>query len=343
MPPCSRLLTAQCVSLNFHSLDLYHHLALTFTLARSCHIKTVPNSLSSTGVGQNKAKRIVSQPDIRSSLPKTPVGGVSVLRAINPDPDSRLSRILLDISEICMHNASISESLGETSKRDSWKLLAKAVESRVRCHSAFSGDWGRAGDALGTNLVSNLLRYYESLKDVQMLATIVCVLRHPIFENHPSFKILPSGADEHKYDLFIQKYANLLYAWGLLTTRAELNKHLARVPLEDDTRLGSDDEENRSPGISLAFQCHRCAKEVVGGNYCESCKNFAFRCVICDTAVRGLFTVCDACGHGGHVRHLTSWFASHEECPTGCGCVCVIRPAPSAPVTAEVDAKEIAC
>ncbi|GKZ00061.1 hypothetical protein MPSEU_000959500 [Mayamaea pseudoterrestris] len=284
----------------------------------------LPNSLSNRGSGRDLAKRM-SMPNLRYSPQRTSrpqVGGVSVLRAINPDPESRLSRVLLDISETCLHNASVSESLGENSKRDTWKLLAKAVESRVRCHNAFSGDWGRSGDALGTNLVRYILRYYESLKDVQMLATIVCVLRHPIFMNHPAFKMLPAGPEEHKYDVFIKKYADLLYLWNLLTTRAELTKHLARVPPEDD--------ENRSPGVSLVLSCPRCAKEIVGaGTYCESCRNFAFRCVICDTAVRGLFTICDACGHGGHVRHLTSWFALHEECPTGCGCLCVMRPAPS--------------
>jgi Zinc-ribbon, C4HC2 type len=38
-------------------------------------------------------------------------------------------------------------------------------------------------------------------------------------------------------------------------------------------------------------------------------------------------TVClPRCGHGGHMSHLKAWFLKHKECPTGCGCQCVILP-----------------
>jgi hypothetical protein len=40
--------------------------------------------------------------------------------------------------------------------------------------------------------------------------------------------------------------------------------------------------------------------------------------------VRGLFTLCEICGHGGHVIHLTEWFARSSDCPTGCGCKCTV-------------------
>jgi hypothetical protein len=42
--------------------------------------------------------------------------------------------------------------------------------------------------------------------------------------------------------------------------------------------------------------------------------------------VKGLFTVCDICNHGGHVGHMTLWFSKHIECPTGCGCNCALSP-----------------
>ena len=293
----------------------------------------MPNSLSNNHLSRRgPSRRIVSLPNVQAP-PRKVQGGVSVLRASNPDPGSRVSKVLLDISEICLCNASVSESLGENSKRDTWKLLSKAVESRVKNNHTFSGDWGRSGDALGTNLVRNFLHYYESLGDIQMLSTIVCVLRHPLLEKHPSFKILPAGKDEQKYDFYIRKYADLLYAWGLLNMRAELTKHLTHVPSQTTSLKSSNHQDgvdgNQSPGISLAFRCPRCSNDVLGQNYCQTCKSYAFRCIICDNAVRGLFTVCHTCGHGGHVQHLMSWFSSNDSCPTGCGCQCVFLATPS--------------
>lgn len=298
------------------------------TNRKSPSSELVPNSLLRSLVGPAKTKRTVSLPDVRSQPSRTRVGGIHVLRVADQDPSHLLSDALREISEVCSFNANVSESLGEMSKRDMWNLLAKSVDSRLKSHSTVTGDWERAGDALGMNLVKNVLSYYECLRDIQMLATMVCVLRHPIFEIYPSFRILPGGAEDHKYDLFLRKYANLLYSWSRCTIRAEVNKHLSRVFPSDrgDAWQPGLDKENQSIGITLAFQCPLCASEVVGDSYCHSCRNFGFRCVICDTAVRGLFTCCEMCGHGGHVRHLTAWFSTHGECPTGCGCQCIIRP-----------------
>ena len=47
------------------------------------------------------------------------------------------------------------------------------------------------------------------------------------------------------------------------------------------------------------------------------------RCAVCDTGrVRGLGWYCGRCGHGGHLKCITQWFAQNSECPTGCGCRC---------------------
>jgi hypothetical protein len=294
---------------------------------------TVPNSLTGNRNSKSKSKSrdALAAAGILVPTWRTRVSGVSVIRAANPDPRGLLSNVLVEIYTACLHNASVADLLNETGRRDAWTLLAKAVESRLKNHQTSSGDWGRAGDALGTNLVANILRYYESFGDFQMLATMVCVLRHPGLESFPTFKVVPTGKDEAKYDVYIHRYADLLYVWGLLTVRAEVNKHLVRLPSvarPTESSYAGGNDENLHPGIALSLQCPRCRKECIGRNFCDTCKVCAFRCIICDTAVRGLFTVCDMCGHGGHVRHLTTWFASHNECPTGCGCNCVLRSAP---------------
>ncbi|KAJ1884782.1 hypothetical protein LPJ66_010440 [Kickxella alabastrina] len=77
---------------------------------------------------------------------------------------------------------------------------------------------------------------------------------------------------------------------------------------------------------------------------CPGCSNRLPRCVVCRmtlgtpvvapnasveecVALGGdfahWFSWCQTCGHGGHVSHMRSWFATHRECPiSGCDCPC---------------------
>ena len=41
----------------------------------------------------------------------------------------------------------------------------------------------------------------------------------------------------------------------------------------------------------------------------------------------GLSNFCLACGHGGHSEHMMSWFETETQCPSGCGCYCVVETA----------------
>jgi hypothetical protein len=183
-----------------------------------------------------------------------------------------------------------------------------------------------------------------------MLATIFCVLSGGCRNTSQpgSLKLLPHGQDE-KYDSYIRKYAELLYAWGLLSLRAELNKHLIRIPSRLEGGISSEignklllrtpprregalsveerSDSGRVPGVAVIFHCPRCGQDTDSNtNFCRSCQDFAFRCSICDNAVRGLFTVCAVCGHGGHLQHMKLWFSSNSQCPTGCGCDCKFVP-----------------
>jgi hypothetical protein len=191
-----------------------------------------------------------------------------------------------------------------------------------------------------------------------MLSTIVCVLRDSRRQSDkPGLKLIPSGQDE-KYDMYIHRYSDLLYGWGLLTIRAELLKNLVRpFPSTELTQRipgAQEGEHFEVSGIGLLFSCPRCGGNTEPGtNCCRSCQDYAFRCALCDNAVRGLFTVCKryvkrslsfkntlpceldlqmqsnlrSCGHGGHMNHIREWFypggkQSRFLCPTGCGCKC---------------------
>jgi hypothetical protein len=184
---------------------------------------------------------------------------------------------------------------------ETWQLVSKVVRNRMKyAGQGFDGWGGGGGGALGVGLVGSLLRFYESLGDVQMLSTLVCVLRSKQ-QTSTNGKgrvcfLLPPDQDA-RYDLYIRRYADLLYGWGLLTIRAELNKHLVRTVAPSEIGgtevIDGVDESQSSAGIALEFKCPRCAGSSEFGYYCFTCKDYAFRCVICDNAVRGLFTVCD--------------------------------------------------
>lgn len=246
---------------------------------------------------------------------------------------------LENIKRICLHNASVCETFGETEKEGVWKLFAQIVDDQMDDEDkTFNGWGGNGGGALGVDLVSSLLRYYECLGDVQMLATIFCVLSggHRSTRRAGQTYLLPQGQDE-KYDAYIRKYAELLYSWGLLSIRAELNKHLIRIPSTREGDLSTEEksEAGRSPGFAVVFLCPRCGQDAdTNANMCRNCQDYAFRCSICDNAVRGLFTVCDVCNHGGHVQHMTLWFSNNIACPTGCGCNCTFSPMTQASVEA---------
>jgi Zinc-ribbon, C4HC2 type len=230
-----------------------------------------------------------------------------------------------NIERRCLHNANVCERLGEHQKKETWIVVSKIVRSRIqRLGQGFDGWGGLGGGSLGVGLIDNILRYYEALGDVQMLSTLVCVLRDR--SGQRGWFILPTDQGM-RYDAYIRLYAHILYGWHLLTIRAELNKHLVRsAPMLEYGGLDAADVVNNkdsSPGIAFVIKCPRCSNDnEYGANYCRSCRDYSFRCALCEHAVRGLFTVCEVCGHGGHVNHMTEWFTSHDTCPTGCGCTC---------------------
>jgi hypothetical protein len=243
------------------------------------------------------------------------------------------------LQSICLYNAKICRDYNQHQKADTWSIIARAVENHLLdegCNDSFSG-WD--GAEIGRELVASLLEYYELEGDVQMVATVVCVLNSGNGGNSGSKKasLLPTD-QSRKYSLYIQRYADLVFRWRLFTKRAELLKFLPRqsnLCLEEElsTSFISKKEsivnneilDRNQHGISFGGTCHRCEGLVStsDNNICPRCRAYAFRCILCDNAIRGLFTICAYCGHGGHFNHIMSWFQRHKQCPTGCGCECI--------------------
>jgi len=322
------LLTKRCVSYSIiygftfgiHSsyVQINLFVCLHFELSSTC---AVPNS----NVSPVSSKGSPSPSDLggkRSTQSKRGKKiGVYTLKAGSiHDASSKLQDLeLAEIQEICLHNAHVSAHFGETGKSQTWELLAKALESGYSTARTAHNSWGgHGGAALSENLVGNIFRYYESLGDVQMLSTMVSVLRSTsgqaagaLASNNNTggvvpmrcWSLLPAGQDNNKYDNYIRRYAELLYAWGLFLERAELNKHLVQAALECGERVDMDASEagpsiltrtSSTACIAYSFTCPTCFNDTLpGSNFCSTCQDYAFRCIICDTAVRGLFSSCE--------------------------------------------------
>lgn len=216
------------------------------------------------------------------------------------------------LKKICLHNAEVCYSLGEYQKQEVWEFVAQTIENQVEQSNSVQYDGWRG--ALGTGVIDSFLHYYERLGDVQMLATLVCVLRtrrqnefeqdHEKYSRLPVASLLPHHQDE-RYDTYIRRYADLLYGWNLFTLRAEFNKHLVRVNVVSDEHVSRypqidnvtaesvSFDEAKPTSIAVVFRCLRCGGNTdFGTNVCRTCQDYAFRCSICDNSVRGLFTIC---------------------------------------------------
>ncbi|KAL7493275.1 hypothetical protein ACHAWT_004835 [Skeletonema menzelii] len=262
----------------------------------------------------------------------------------NPQtPDAAADRLSI-AQNLCIQNAEICMDCGQPSKADTWTLIAQTIESiEIFQADAFDG-WGGASDSLTTGILEQIIRYYESQADYQMLATIVCVLtfgrdrRKSLTKNslgqQEDYQLLPKF-DERRYDNYLYQYASLLYGWGILTVRSEVSKRLAfGIPgggAEIVTKSQANEEKSASivsnsgvTGITFTPICQTCLTPVDETNVCQKCKDYAFQCSICCHAVRGACLWCPMCSHGGHAEHMMSWFENHQMCPTGCGCDCIV-------------------
>lgn len=109
-------------------------------------------------------------------------------------------------------------------------------------------------------------------------------------------------------------YSQFLRGLGMVNKSLEVAKFLKSNPDEPAYRF----EAVRS--------CGGCQKTVQDGKYCPDCpKSDRGRvCQLCRIPVRGILSICLACGHGGHVGHLRDWFSTRARCPSpACKCRCL--------------------
>lgn len=263
---------------------------------------------------------------------------IAPMKIVEPSPLFKpVGSIIHDLRkrrDICLHNARSSISLNEKEKADVWNLIAEIIEgiSDSDAYDDFDGWHSINGNALGQELLLNIFQYYEMMGDVQMLASILSVLKYRRKRQGDSRDCDPLSLydmllpnDPLRYDRYIYYYSALLYSWGKLSLRAEMTKHLSDVTIFSE---GNPTEKAEGPHQRGIFSpvCQECnARANPDTNICRNCHRYAFKCSICTNVVRGLFTVCSLCGHGGHMSHLMQWYLERSDCPTGCGCNCSFK------------------
>ncbi|WAR12457.1 WDR59-like protein [Mya arenaria] len=246
-----------------------------------------------------------------------------------------------NIPAMCEHNKLEAAAVGR--KDLLWSLIPVMCSPNLAPSPNPDDGTPWAQRPFGRNMLQSLMEHYRKTFDVQTLAMLICVFwdrRHFNLQaitssgqslkksaskvsldyvpanqqrnfTHPVLAYCPQLLDPSmyvQYDHILKMYADILARWGLRNQAVHIKKHVT-IPPEPHA------------GIEFGVNCFYCKADVRGVK-CGSCKNQAFRCIICHTGVRGASNFCLNCGHGGHASHMREWFKTEIMCPTGCGCQC---------------------
>ncbi|KAK6338745.1 SEA (Seh1-associated) complex subunit [Orbilia brochopaga] len=180
------------------------------------------------------------------------------------------------------------------------------------------------------NFLTVLTDYYSDKGEVQMCATLAL-----LFGSLVDF-------DERRMGDWIEGYVEQLHRFKLYVPAAEIIK-------------ATTVEHVRSQALTNTFihlNCGNCNAPMMsniggmgggrgstvldadaagamqasykGSLYCESCRRMSDGCMVCHEVVRGRWTMCQGCCHGGHDDCLRQWYldAAMRQCPSGCGHEC---------------------
>lgn len=157
-------------------------------------------------------------------------------------------------------------------------------------------------------------------------------------EKTPRYVPLLDESRTNAYIAYLLFYADLLYRWELHTARAEVLKFVHKLSQTLDSKQYSAfdawrkaEDPDAEAGLTVQTACAKCQAPLndAGSRTCTQCNRKrktagAFQCTICHVGVRGLSSFCLICHHGGHAAHYRKWFQVEQECPSGCGCQCLI-------------------
>ncbi len=190
---------------------------------------------------------------------------------------------LIQAKKICIHNGKVASRIGQHTKADVWNLLAEILDNMTSgIGDEYDGWKGFGFGSLGRSLIQEIFAYYERQGDVQMLATIVSVIRRGRGSQGRETNIMRREElllpGENKYDVYLHLYAKMLYSWGRVQTSTELKKHLY------SSQSSGVIAETCSPIFAPHY--HNKSQNLKHDEYNRN----AWQCSICTNSVRGLFT-----------------------------------------------------
>ncbi|XP_034949561.1 GATOR complex protein WDR24 [Chelonus insularis] len=156
-----------------------------------------------------------------------------------------------------------------------------------------------------TRLVEEALKHHASIRDVQTSASILMALG----QKRNSLNIGIAVQEQ-----WLLEYIDILGRFKLYDVATQIIEH-AWIPSVSQLNQQS---------TTIHASCATCAKAFPSSSwFCDQCnKSKLSLCSICHQVVRGVYTWCQGCTHGGHTKHMREWFLNNRQCPTGCGHLC---------------------
>ncbi|ORY37586.1 WD40 repeat-like protein [Rhizoclosmatium globosum] len=190
--------------------------------------------------------------------------------------------------------------------------VSGGVETAVAAVAAQEPKWVFEGIAVPQldheKLAKDVLEFYGELGNAQMCCTILMVLRGAL-----------GGAkiDARVKEVWVSSYVDLLHRFKLWTPASHILSHCSIPSIQSRTQEST----------TFHTACGFCSKPIPNapqpGWVCERCLAVTSTCGLCHGPVKGAFTWCFGCQHGGHLQCMAKWFERNRECCCGCGHVCV--------------------
>jgi len=158
------------------------------------------------------------------------------------------------------------------------------------------------------DVIADVLKYHVDNSDVQSAVSILIVLGDRIKN------IVNERIPEVDRESWYHSYIDLLSKFQLWNVMAQV------INLSPLTNINSINQTS----TTIYTMCGGCNRPLNGrvGWLCDRCKTWPSDCSVCHGVVSGLMAWCQGCYHGGHLVHMSRWFAENEFCPSGCGHLC---------------------
>ncbi|KAF3932703.1 hypothetical protein ABW19_dt0203724 [Dactylella cylindrospora] len=180
------------------------------------------------------------------------------------------------------------------------------------------------------NFLTVLTDYYSDKGEVQMCATLALLFGDLV------------ALDERRVDDWVESYVEQLHRFRLYVPAAEVIKatgvehvraqaltntyiHLNCGNCNAPMMSAGPAAQRGSVGGVAGLEAEAAGASYKGSLYCESCRRMADGCMVCHEVVRGRWTMCQGCCHGGHDECLRGWYleSKTKQCPSGCGHDCL--------------------